>query len=661
MEDPARIKANIAKMVAGNASDDEIDDYILSEEEADRVSAATAGRQEEYKSGRLLRRHEAENAVDAAEAESSTFGSRFGGALATGVGMVGPGATAALTGLRSVVRRQPFSESLADIKTAKASAPGVAKVLAGGAGVAASIPFVPLRLLQAGRGAGAVGGGVLSGANRLLSPESESAGSRALGTVTSTALGAGIGAAAPWAMGHAIPRTVLGSLGGGAVGAAAAPEHPFTGFATGAVAGGTALASPSATAGLVSRVAGKVGATKLAGLAQNVRQATGLRGQVNAELEGTDRLVKPFGGMVGATGPGAEQKIAEAARLRAQSARLYGAARADRQILDDPETMALVNDPDLAGGFRAVARIRAEAGDALPERIVPPKGAPRMPGMEPTSLAPVEDVVETLPDPEAIHLLKRIVQEAQDKSFEGQRVIPYEDAIRIEPKLTALRDLLHARSPAYRAADNAFQVGAAGQEAFDEAASAATGGMRNPTPRKLGVADVAGVRASAGRARSADAEQAARVTAAVRRNQGAGARSQIAQQIAKQGTGGGRQEALRAPALAMSGPAREQRALALGPKAPAYEKTLADVREQATSDAPGPLFLPWKVHAALSLAGVGRRPLEGAAASRLLAAPVDDPFAYQDVLARFGSGKKAMTLLERISQVLGPSAAGVGR
>lgn len=608
---------------------------------------------ESYKSGRLAKnvaeKNEADKvsllggAVDAAVEAPETFAAGFGAAPLISAGRYLRENAGNI--LKGKTENRPFGDVQAEVNRETSDIP-----YASAAGrVAGSIPLMG-KARQLGDAAKALSGGsqlaanatmgaTLGGAARLGANNSgEGVGDLLKGTIQDAALGAGMGVVAPAIANNTITRT----LAGAGIGAAVAPE----GYRTlGALGGGAAAFSPSATLGLGAKAAAKIGdaipaikaLTDKAGSAlTSLSEATGLRGAANKELAGIDDLQKMSGSMVGATGPAAEQKIADAARYKKLSDWFFNVAKGDTKTLTDPRVVSLMGDADLQPGMAAVSRIRAEAGNPLPKINVN--------GQD----------VEFL-DPEGLHLLKRITQEGVDKSFMGERVLPEADALRIAPKLTALRNTLHELSPAYKRADNYYQLAAASKEAYDLGIGAAKPGMQNPSPTKTGVADVPGVENQIAQTTSADPVLARRLQAAVDRNARAGARAQIAQQVAAKGVEGGRAKVLTAPALAMSGPAAEQRAFAFGQNSPAFEKLLESTRASAINDTPRMINMPWKESAAARIFGFGHNPLESGRGATLLNRAVGDRApAYQAILAAYKDGKISMqTLNDYLAMIAG--------
>jgi len=647
-DDKARIRANIERMIAAGASEADIEEY-LSIEGVPATGPAAA-------SGAPQARVATENATELDGIQDTTWGQRFGGTLVSGLATY-PAGQAAMAAIRSVARRQPYQEALSDIQTAMESAPTAGRAIAGGAGLVSQIPLLPARVLRGGRVAGTVAGGVMSAAHRLGGAEGESLADRLRGTLASGVAGGVVGAIAPWLTQYSVPRTVLGAGIGGYAGSAIAPEgRGLEGGFLGAVTGGTAAASPSKTAGLLGTALERMKApASVTGAARSIKEATGLRGRVNVERQGIQDLLPP-GVPIGVQDPAAQIKIAELAKNRARNERLYSMAKQDKAILNDPEVVSLIQDPDIVRAFGAVAKIRKEAGSPLPSVVTGSRAVPS-PILSPRGQPFVRQVptVAEVPDPEGLHLLKRIVQETTDRQFQGERVIPVEDAIRIAPKLERLRGRLHDLSPAYKRADNAFQVARVGEEAFEAGMTAAGPAMQDPAASKVGVSDVSGLARSLQETRKArilDPAQQARVIAATRRGQQLGARAKVAQQLTAQGVLGGRRGVLEAPVLAASGPAAQQRGLA---GIPGYEQTIQRVREEAGAATPHYIALPIQERMVASAAQLFRDPITKPAAQRMLGETIVDPRTARLAMERARAGSRALTGAERLAQAFGKS------
>lgn len=208
----ARIKANIDKMLKGGASDDEIDAYILSEENV--PVSPDEKRHEEFRSGRLGRRMERLNTNDQEQAAATPsltdqIRGRVGGALAS-VPEILPGSERAIAGLRTLGGGS-YEENLRDVRSAKedsgpvantlaASLPMIASMGASGAPVAfgRTLPAavsrggaLASRFAQLNPGKAAMAYGAARGAlnsTPVTGPEGEGWGARAVGTAMDAAL-----------------------------------------------------------------------------------------------------------------------------------------------------------------------------------------------------------------------------------------------------------------------------------------------------------------------------------------------------------------------------------------------------------------------------------------------------------------------------------------
>lgn len=142
----AAIKANVAKLYAAKLPEDQINDYLVNHE---HVGPPTLGHgaelHSEFAAGTLAPRIASENAQDAtlssADADPAV-GSKTLGVIAA-LNRDIPGAEAAQAKIRSLIRRQPYSEALGDIRGAENAAPAAATVparFAGGALATAALP-----------------------------------------------------------------------------------------------------------------------------------------------------------------------------------------------------------------------------------------------------------------------------------------------------------------------------------------------------------------------------------------------------------------------------------------------------------------------------------------------------------------------------------------
>ena len=495
-------------------------------------------------------------------------------------------------------------------------------------------------------------------------------GSRLGGTGQDATIGAATGIVAPWLAGNPIARTVAGGVGGGLLGANLAPEgHKLQGAGVGALTGAGLLASPSATANVGSTLANKMGLSKASDLLAQLSQATGTRGAVNTEVEGIDRLSKPFGLMAGGPAPAAAQKSAQAAEFGARSNALYDIAKKDPTVLDNPEVMTLLKDPDVAKAFDTVQGIRKGSGVPLPRTTNVAGTALDQTGWSPERLARAAKIAKAegtaapiggieVPDPEALHTVKRIMQDVVDRGQTKESTVSLAEALRVQPKLDQIRTLLHDLSPAYRNADHYYQLGTTGQEAFGAGFGAAEPAMQSPSASQLGVGDVTGVR---GMTRgSPDPAQAQALQQAITEGTSAGAKGQIAQQIAAKGLSGGRAGVLSAPAFRTGNPAFQQRDLALGSSP--FEQTLADVRAETASGGKSvrPYLPGAKGHLITSAldAVQGIPALNKPGAKRILDQVVADPEAYQGVLQQFNKGKGTIDTFTRLLQSLTGATVG---
>ena len=634
---------------------------------------------EQYKSGALQRRNTILNRNDMSAATDPDQPMARGGAFQSALETLasgqpgGLGVVAAGRGLTGENAGQAMEQATGDVNQFSQTNPKTATALKLAGALPSAIASGGIRLAGAGvRGAGAVLAGGQALASRLGSTEhpDESFGERVGSAIKDAGVAGAAGYALPFVAGNPILRTTAGGVGGAMLGAKLAPDgYKLQGAGVGALTGAGLVASPSATANVVGKFANRMGASKIGEFANQVSQATGTRGAVNTEVEGIDRLSKPFGLMAGGAAPAAAQKSAQAAEFGARSNALYDIAKRDPAVLDSPEMMTLLKDPDVAKAFDTVQGIRKGSGVPLPRTTNVAGTALDQTGWSPERLARAAKIAKAegtaapiggieVPDPEALHTVKRIMQDVVDRGQTKESTVSLAEALRVQPKLDQIRTLLHDLSPAYRNADHYYQLGTTGQEAFGAGFGAAEPAMQNPAAAQLGVSDVTGVR---GMTRgSPDPAQAQALQQAITEGTAAGAKGQIAQQIAAKGLSGGRAGVLSAPAFRTGNPAFQQRELALGSSP--FEHTLADVRAETASGGKSvrPYLPGAKGHLITSAldAVQGIPALNKPGAKRILDQVVADPQAYQGVLQQFDKGKGTIDTFTRLLQSLTGATVG---
>jgi hypothetical protein len=666
----------------------------------------------EYRSGALAQRMARENAAEQGTEEPGGFGAgmrSIGQGLETTANsapFVGPLLNRWIAAGRSAAQGIPFEEATrrenADVASYRSDNPRASLGLT--AAASGAVPLGPLA--QMGRAGGAILGGSAAAVQRFGQTENpnESFSDRLKGTAIQGGVGAGLGYVAPSLLANPVTRTAIGA----GAGAYLAPEgHRLAGAAI----GGAASYNPSATLNLGSTISGRLGASGASEGMAGLASAMGTRGLVNRELEGIDRLAKPLGTTVGAQAPGGQSVVAQAEKFATKSKALYDAARQSPRVLSDPKTLTLINDPDMRAAFQAVNDIRQAQGSALPQGVVgqttltgtatrgqttaqSPNPSLRQgianwwdrygeawrrnPGTEtvsqgmartalerhgaegvvspalsgapgqPYQFTYTKDIVDQVPDPEALHLLKRIVRDRVDRGFNAESTIPLEDALRLQPKLQALTDHLHTVSPEFKAADRFFQLGSTAQEASGLGYGAAKSGMQNPSAAALGTKDVAGVRNFIASQGHADPAQDVALRATAGQEAQSGARNQLAQQLAAKGLSGGRAGVLSAPGLAVSGPAAEQRALALGSGAPEFENTLTALRGEVGSQTPTPGWFSRGLsavshgHIQMPMANPGQDAIASPIGQKMLADALRDPAKYRLALDAYLRGKSGL-------------------
>lgn len=578
-------------------------------------------------------------------AETLAFGHPGGLGLVAGLrGATGENAPAAL------------EQASGDVDRFSRENPRTALALKALGAAPTALASAPLRLLNLGGRtmAGLLGAGQAAAARAGSTEQpSESDLNRTIGTLKDAVIAGGMGFAAPTLLGNPLTRTALGA----GAGAWLAPQG--AGWA-GAGTGAALAASPTATA----RLAGKLLPGALGRGATALSEATGTRGMVNKEMEGIQRLLSPVGQTVGAPATTGAQQVARDAAFEKRAAQLFTAAKNDKSILTDPEIVGLLNDPDVKGAFSAAERIRNAAGKPLPENVIGQREVPSKILQESGSpFTRTEDVTASVPDPQALHLTKRILRDVVDRGMSRESPIPLEDALRVQPKLQRLTDLLHDRSAPYDAADRFFQLGKTGQEAEARGYGAAKPAMRNPSAGNLGENDVAGMQEVIASQRARDPVQQTALRSVAAQGAQRGAEGQVAQQLAARGISGGRAGVLRAPILDASGPAAEQRGLAFGADAEGFNRTLGNIRAETAADN----LEPGAFSKLLSVVSKGRiapatppeKALHSPEGQRILNAVVANPQQYQRVLSQYRGGKSFLDMLQAV--LAGETGSAVGR
>lgn len=274
-------------------------------------------------------------------------------------------------------------------------------------------------------------------------------------------------------------------------------------------------------------------------------------------------------------------------------------------------------------------------------------------GLEPS---PTFAVTREVPDPEILHLAKRIMRDITKKATGKTAVLPLQEGLRVQPKLVQLTRELHTASPAYASADRFTRLGSVEAEGFQRGWSAGEPGAvrpgaKNVTQRGAEAAQAWTQRQGVSRAGTIDTE----VQEAAAQGVSRGARGQMGAQLAQKGIGEGVGGVLRSPALAESGPAFQQRQLALGSAAPAYEKTLARIRGEAGSSAVAPEQRSAVQRALRGVSNVmENEPLQ----KRLRSEILQNPQAYQKTLEEYRRGLARSGMLRNIFAATGARAPG---
>lgn len=291
----------------------------------------------------------------------------------------------------------------------------------------------------------------------------------------------------------------LGVTGGGAaIGAAFGADRPAESLGEraknmaveGAIGGVAGKALQLGGRG-IANVANRVGLPdKLAALTDRISPklaaSSGTRGQVNQAFQDRADILGAVGDEGATAGKLQTDRIAA---TKAKAADLYDAARQDKGVVEDPRVAALLKDPQVAKAMEVVSGIREASGNPLPRSEAPQTvpaslssmGVPqaryeqlmalaqKRGGMNTgiQFLAPelkgVEAAGVEMPDPEAIHALKRYLYDAAQGRADSPLGIKQDEARALMPKVDELRNVLHEISPAWKEAD-AFYSDAKGQE-----------------------------------------------------------------------------------------------------------------------------------------------------------------------------------------------------
>lgn len=276
----------------------------------------------------------------------------------------------------------------------------------------------------------------------------------------------------------------------------------------------------------------------------------------------------------------------------------------------------------------------------------------------PTGLEPPTTfaVTREVPDPEILHLAKRIMRDITKKATGKTAVLPLQEGLRVQPKLIELTRELHTASPAYASADRFTRLGSVEAEGFQRGWSAAEPNAARPAAKKVTERGAEAAEAWVGRqgvprTGPIDVE----VQQAAAQGVARGTRGQMGAQLAARGIGEGVGGVLRAPILAESGPAVQQRQLALGAAAPAYEKTLARIRGEAGAGAV-PAEQRSNIQRVLrSISNVmENEPLQAQLRSDIL----QNPQAYQKTLEEYRRGLMRSGMLRNVFGATGAVAPG---
>lgn len=290
----------------------------------------------------------------------------------------------------------------------------------------------------------------------------------------------------------------------GAISGALGSDGGLTGRAKGAAKGAVigAIMAPATEA--VDRGVGNLltrsGITDKAAkvidkVSPKIAATMGTRGQVNRVFADRQDILSAIGA---SERSGAQQQMERMAATKAEAAKLYGAAKADKTPIDNPELNRLLEDPQVKRAYEIASQIREVSGNPLP-RVSAPSEVPRAlanqgvsqeqyqhlmelgakragtsvqrvavnSGIEdlPAELSGVKGGV-SLPDPQVLSSLKRYLQNAAEGNMKSKFPIKQEEALALIPKLNSIRDILHETSPAWKKADAAFADAKGQEEAF---------------------------------------------------------------------------------------------------------------------------------------------------------------------------------------------------
>ena len=530
------------------------------------------------------------------------------------------------------------------------------KGLAATPAIARAIPTLAKAIPALGIGAGT---GAAYEALDTKTPEGATLGekiaNRAGDVGRAAAVGGTLGAVLPAAMNFAPTRTLLG-VGAGAY---LAPE----GYgAQGAAAGGLAAMSPSTTARLASQGLGALASrastipgvsstvSKVANTLSNVGEATGLRGKINARMQQMQDVLTPLKQTVGAKSDASQNNIDIANKFYARADELYTKAKADTRLLDSPDIQQHLQDPDIAGAFRAVEGIRQAEGNPLGEMVTGQReirSVNKLVDMygEPTMSSTKEDILASIPDPEALHLVKRIVRDLLDGKESRNTTITLADAQRIAPKLQALTETLHAEAPDFARADAFYEAGRTAEEAARKAYGAVKPAMQNPSAPELTTSTPEAVGEFI-RTRRTPRLQAVASGAARR-----GALSQLQTAAANTPLEEGVAGLVNQPVFAASGPAAAQRTFGLQAGAPGFEDVLGAARANAAGDEPLMQKLGYLLKGKGGAVVRGMTPpnvLQSKAAQPYLADILKDPARYQATLDKSKQGRATLEFLSNL-------------
>jgi hypothetical protein len=293
-------------------------------------------------------------------------------------------------------------------------------------------------------------------------------------------------------MGERGINTAFGTVTGGLLGAL------MHGAGNMLARGGVADAASDAAKTVLPKVGIDPGAVDAA------TSGIGTAGQVNKVMATRQGLFDDVGDF-GKTA--AKEQQDQLAAFKAQTDANYNLARQDATVLQDPVLKGLLQDKDVAPVMQKVSAIRNAGGNPIPIPSTNTILSPRDNGLLASDdLAAASAAFDQrygrpggsptiLPDPEAIHSLKRYLNDAAQRGLDSDLEITKDQARTLLPKAQAITDRLHALSPDWAAADQFHAQGMGAQEAYNMGFDAPKL-IQNPTAENLATNSAEGMEQS---------------------------------------------------------------------------------------------------------------------------------------------------------------------